>query len=521
MLVTPALACRASARDALADGAFDLAVVGGGITGAGVARDAALRGLRVALVERDDWASGTSSRSSRLVHGGVRYLEHGHLGLVFEASRERRILLRTAPHLVRPLAFTWPTYRGARVPRWKLEAGLALYDALALWRNVAAHRPLSPRAVRDAEPALAATGLTGGARYYDAATDDGRLTLATALAAARAGAATLNHAAVVALAVDRAGESRARVCVRDALDGAEFEIRARAVVNATGPWSDTVRRLHQPRASAAVLGAKGVHVAVPAERVGNRGALTLLAPDDGRVTFVLPAGPHTILGTTETAAERGPDEVRASEADVAYLLAVANHYFPPARLERADVVSAWAGVRPLAAAAPRAGGGTGGASREHAIDVDPRGVVTVTGGKLTTYRSMAASVVDAACALLGERRPRAPTDRLPLEPGYEAARARVAELAASDPALAAPVAAGLPHTGAECLHAVEAEQAATLADLLMRRAPVAYGTRDAGRAAARVVAPLVAPALGWDGAAVARALAAYDADAARVFGVDA
>ncbi len=519
-----AVADRADALGALDAETFDVVVVGGGITGAGVARDAALRGLRVALVERDDWASGTSSRSSRLVHGGVRYLEHGHLRLVFEASRERRILLRTAPHLVRPLAFTWPVYRGARVPRWKVEAGLTLYDALSLWRNVAAHRPLSPADVRAAEPALAARGLTGGARYHDAATDDARLTLATALAARDAGATAVNHAAVTALAFDRRGPARVRLRVRDALGGAEVDVRARAVVNAAGPWSDAVRRLHDADAPAAVLGAKGVHVAVPAERVGNRGAVTLLAPGDGRVTFVLPGGPHTILGTTETAAEGGPDDVRANEADVAYLLAVANHHFPDARLERADVVSAWAGVRPLAAASARAGRGprrgTGGASREHAIDVDPRGVVTVTGGKFTTYRSMAAAVVDATCALLGIARPRAPTDRMPLDPGYGVRHARIAAIAATHPALAAPVAPGPPYAGAAFAYAVEAEQAATLADLLVRRAPVAFATRDAGRAAARVVAPLVAPLLGWDAAGMARALAVYDAEAARLFGVD-
>ncbi len=517
----PALAARAAARASLADGTFDVAVVGGGITGAGVARDAALRGLRVALVERDDWASGTSSRSSRLIHGGVRYLEHGHLGLVFEASRERRVLLRTAPHLVRPLAFTWPVYRGARVPRWKLEAGLTLYDALALWRNVAPHASLSADDVAAAEPSLATAGLTGGARYYDAATDDSRLTLATVLAAQHAGAATLNHASVTALRFGAPDPARVRLCVRDAIDGVAVELRARAVVNATGPWSDAVRRLHDAHARPAVLGAKGVHVAVPAARVANRAALTLIAPLDGRVTFVLPAGPHTILGTTETSVERGPDDVRATEADVAYLLAVANHHFPDAHLERADVVSAWAGVRPLAAATSRGRAGTGAASREHAIDVDSRGIVTVTGGKLTTYRSMAAEVVDAVCAFLGTRRPRARTDVLPLDPGHDAARARVSALAAAAPLLAAAVAPGLPYTGAEFVYAAEAEQAATLADLLVRRAPVAYATRDAGRAAARVVAPLVAPVLGWDAVAVDAALAAYDAEAARVFGVDA
>ena len=545
--VTDPRAARAAALAALEVEPFDLLVVGGGITGAGVARDAARRGLRVALLEADDFAAGTSSRSSRLVHGGVRYLEHGHLGLVFEASRERRILLRTAAHLVRPLAFTWPVYRGARVPRWKLVAGLALYDALALFRNVALHRPLGPAGVRALEPGLAADGLLGGARYWDAATDDARLTLATALDAAAAGAVVINHAAVRTLA-PRGADGFARVGVEDRLGGGRPTARARVVVNAAGPWADAVRRLVEPGAPDAVLGAKGVHVAVPAERVGNRGAVTLLSPLDGRVMFTLPAGPCTILGTTETPAERGPDEVRATEADVAYLLRSANHFFPAARLTRADVVSAWAGIRPLAASAGSSGTHTGSASREHVIERDARGLVTVSGGKLTTYRAMAAEIVDAALSLLpGDRPTRATdTDTRPLPGGDlapdELAQARrtigdeaialrlvqahgthwrdVWALVATEPSLAARVVPTLPYTGAELVHATRLELACTLADLLVRRTPIAFETRDAGRAAARVVAPIVAPVLGWDEAGTARALVAYDREAARLFGVD-
>lgn len=556
-LALPALS-PAGRLDALADGVFDLAVVGGGITGAGVARDAARRGLRVALVERDDWASGTSSRSSRLVHGGVRYLEHGHLRLVFEASRERRTLLRTAPHLVRPLAFTWPVYRGARVPRWKLEAGLTLYDALALWRNAAAHRPLGRVGVLAREPSLRAEGLAGGALYHDAATDDSRLTLATALGAESAGAVVRTHAEVAGLAFGRdADGARVRVRVRDRLMGGAggcVEVRARVVVNCAGPWGDAVRRLADPAAPAAVLGAKGVHVLVPAERAGNRGALTLLGPRDGRVFFVLPAGgtgaaQFAVIGTTETPAERGPGDVRATAADVAYLLEAANAYLPGARLTPDDVVSAWAGVRPLVAAGAGPGDATGAASREHAIDVDARGLVSVRGGKLTTYRAMAAEVVSACATLLGTPRLRpSDTDRVPLpggdlaDVGAEVARAaavvsdtavarrlvhahgsawpRVWALADADPALGARVDRALPYVGVEFVHAARHEHALALADLVVRRAPVAFETRDAGRAAARRVAALVAPTLGWDAAAVARAVAAYDREAARLFAVD-
>ena len=227
------LADRARAIDRLGSERFDVLVVGGGITGVGVARDAALRGLSVALVERDDFASGTSSRSSRLVHGGLRYLEHGHLHLVFESSLERRRLLDLAPHLVRPLEFTWPVYEGARVPRWKLGAGLFLYDLLALFRNVAPHRRLDPDEVIAREPKLLTEGLTGGASYFDAATDDARLTLATALGAAEAGACVVNHAGVRRLTTLR-GRTDGAV-IADAIAGGEHTVRARVVVNAAGP----------------------------------------------------------------------------------------------------------------------------------------------------------------------------------------------------------------------------------------------------------------------------------------------
>src|SRR5262245_53627118 len=391
---------RARQFEALSNTAFDLLVIGGGITGCGVARDAALRGLRVALVEKDDFASGTSSRSSRLIHGGLRYLEHGHLHLVFEASAERHRLLRLAPHLVRPLEFVWPVYAGARVPRWKLAAGLTLYDALALFRNVGTHRRLSTREVTTREPQLLREGLLGGARYFDAATDDSRLTLANALGAAEAGAVVLNHVALQELTI--AGKGANGATVIDALTGRSIEVRARVIVNATGPWSDELRGRRTPpspvppsgRVSQAlrptVRGSKGAHIAVPRERIGNRGALTLLSPLDGRVMFVLPlAGDeHTVIGTTDSYTTASPDDVRASEADVEYLLESANRFFPEARLARADVVSAWAGIRPLVPTGKpqRRNGNPSSVSREHAITRGEHGVVTITGGKLTTYR---------------------------------------------------------------------------------------------------------------------------------------
>jgi glycerol-3-phosphate dehydrogenase len=492
---------------------FDVLVIGGGATGAGVARDAALRGLTTALVERDDFASGTSSRSSRLIHGGVRYLEYGHFHLVFEASRERRTLMRIAPHLVRPLAFTWPVYAGARVPRWKLGAGLMLYDALALFRNVAPHRRLSATDVLAAEPSLGPDGLVGGAQYYDAATNDARLTLATALSAAEAGAVVLNHSPVESL-VHANGTAVGAVVRHESLGSSR--VFTRVVVNAAGPWSDTIRRLDEPAAPPSVLGTKGVHLAVPTARIGNRGAVTLLSRVDGRVMFVLPSGDQTIIGTTDTPTRATPDEVRATESDIEYLLTSVNGAFPAGRLARTDVISAWAGIRPLIASSAPADPGS--ASREHAIERSASGVITVSGGKLTTYRSMAAETVDAVETALGRSPTLSRTDVLPL-PGVDRP-ATVRALADQDPTLLMPIVAGLPYTAGDVVYAAAAEMASTLSDVLVRRTHIAFETRDAGRAAARTVAAILAPRLGWTARETARQLERYDADAARIFGID-
>ena len=534
--------------DALGREEFDLLVVGGGITGCGIARDAALRGLRVALVEKDDFASGTSSRSSRLIHGGLRYLEHGYLHLVFEASGERRRLLRLAPHLVRPLEFLWPVYAGARVPQWKLAAGLTLYDALALFRNVGTHRRLSARQIAAREPDLKRDGLVGGARYFDAATDDARLTLANAIGAREAGAVVLNHARVVALLMD--GTTARGAQVEDVLGGGRIDARARVVVNATGPWSDELRRLGdgapRPAGHAAVRGSKGVHVAVAGDRVGNHGALTLLAPNDGRVMFVLPSGRQTIIGTTDTFTDAPPDEVRASERDLAYLVDAANAFFPAAHLTREDVVSAWAGIRPLIAGGAEQAD-PGNASREHAIAESGEGVVSITGGKLTTYRVMAAEVVDVAAARLGQRTTRRQPTRSVALPGGDLAyideAIAAAERATADAEMAAhlvraygsrwPVVTaaiaepggserigGSAYTIGEMRYVAQHELAYTLSDILLRRIHLGFETRDHGVDSAERVALAVASILGWSPADIAAQVNAYARDVSRIFGID-
>jgi glycerol-3-phosphate dehydrogenase len=485
---------------------FDLLVIGGGITGCGVARDAAMRGLKVALIERDDFASGTSGRSSRLIHGGIRYLEQGQLHLVHESIRERQTLLRIAPHLVRPLAFTWPIYRGARVGKVKLSAGLLVYQLMAVGRS-RKHSTLNAAETLDREPCLKSTGLTGGAVYYDACTDDARLTVANAVAARELGAIVVSHTRVTEIIRD--GAKAVGVVARSQHTGESGALRARVVVNATGVWQNTfdsgerARRMH---------GSKGAHIGVPRERVGNRDALTLISPVDGRVMFCLPAGTQTIIGTTDTWTDESPETVHASAADVDYLLRSANAYFPRTKLTQDDVVSAWAGIRPLAsgqAANPSA------VSREHSIVTDGSGVINVTGGKLTTYRSMAAEIVDRVQEALGRERSAAPTDSVEL-PGADRSK-EIARLQHDDPSLAKPLVEGLVYTGAHLVYGVSNEMAQTLSDLLIRRTHLAFETRDHGKSVAPRAADIVAPLLDWNEETKGACIRDFEEDIARIF----
>ncbi|MBD0319958.1 MAG: glycerol-3-phosphate dehydrogenase/oxidase, partial [Gemmatimonadetes bacterium] len=367
-------AARAAHWKSLGGETWDLLVIGGGITGAGVARDAAGRGLRVAMVDAGDIAHGTSSRSSRLIHGGLRYLETLDFRLVFEASAERRRLLALAPHLVHPLPFLFPVFRKGPVGRRKLQAGMWLYDGLSLFRNIARHRMLSRKAVAEAEPALRTEDVVGAALYYDASVDDARLALANARGAHEAGAAVVPHAEVVGFLRDGARVSGARV--RDGIGGGVATVRARVVLNATGPWSDAVRCLADPRAKPRLRTTKGVHIMVPRERLANRNAITFRSPIDGRVMFVLPWGDFSYVGTTDTDFRGSPSDVRADAEDVRYLLESANSIFPAAQLTDADVVSTWAGLRPLLAPLETDGGRSESAtSREHEIWQDRGGLL--------------------------------------------------------------------------------------------------------------------------------------------------
>jgi glycerol-3-phosphate dehydrogenase len=516
----------------------DVLVIGGGITGAGIARDAALRGFRTAVVDKGDLAGGTSSLSSRLIHGGIRYLEQRQFRLVFEASRERRVLLGIAPHLVRPLPFLFPVYRGARVPAWKLRAGMWLYDALAAFRNVKRHRWLSRKATQRLEPGLRDKELRGAALYYDAQTDDARLAIATMRSAAQAGALVANYAEVTALLKP---DGRARgATVHDALTGRSSTVRALVVVNATGPWVDRVRRLDEPRAEPLLRLTKGAHIVVPRHRIGHTHAVTLMSPIDGRVMFVVPWGDLSYVGTTDTDEDASPDEVRATAADVVYLLRSANAFFPQARLSPRDVVATWAGLRPLLR--PARAVAPSEASREHRVVESASGLLTIAGGKLTTYRVMAQDVVDRVASQLHalDGRPRAarpPTDRLPLPGGetadleglvkvalergaseatarhlvsaYGSESAAVLNLVDRDRALGGRIIAGRPELWAEVIHAVERELAVRLADVLVRRLHLFYAASDQAVPATSAVADRLAEALQWDGARRAEEVADY------------
>jgi len=515
---------------------IDLLIIGAGITGAGIARDAAMRGIRTALVDKGDFGSGTSSHSSRLIHGGLRYLEHRHWGLVLEASRERRVLLNIAPHLVRPRSFLFPVHEGARVSRWMLEAGLWLYDLLAMFRNVQRHERLSKRALLRAEPALRSRGLKGGARYWDAQCDDARLTLANVRDAARYGALVANYAEVDRLETADGQTRGARVS--DLVTGMSYGIRASVVVNATGPWSDQL--LATEGRGPVLLLSKGAHVMVPRQRVGNNEALTITSPIDGRVMFVVPWGDLTYVGTTETTTDDGPDEVEADAEDVVYLLRSANAFFPEARLTPEDVISTWAGLRPLLR--PSGDGAAGAASREHAILEADSGLISIVGGKLTTYRDMAAELVDVVAERLHaiDGRPvsaRPPTDREPLPGGeardlsvlideaeaegysrdvaehlvyhYGSETPAVIRLAHDDPALRQPVAEGHPAVRSELVHAMRREMAITLGDLLIRRTHVFYEVSGHAMGEAAELVDLAAEEMGWDAARKAAELSAY------------
>jgi glycerol-3-phosphate dehydrogenase len=532
---------------------YDAIVIGGGITGAGIARDAALRGLKVALFEKGDYACGTSSKSSKLIHGGLRYLEHGEIGLVFESVSERRVQTRVAPHLVRPLPFLIPIYKGARPGLEMMNVGLWIYDSLALFRAPRLHKVFrGARAALELEPALRSDGLRGALEYYDCNTDDARLVLENALDARALGADCHTYTEVVRF--ERGAERRiTAVVVHDRLTGETRSVTTRVVVLAAGAWTDEmVARLEIPIDRPLLRRTKGVHVVVPRERLPLSRAITLQSPLDHRVMFAIPWRERTVLGTTDTDFTGTADEVAADADDVRYLCDSANGVFPSAALTPDDVIATWAGLRPLIAAPPNVD--ESDVSREHEVFTRSDGLVIIAGGKLTTYRRMARQAVHETLKLLDQlgepvTAARTTTKHRPL-PGanglaqadlegvaaigrrlmadhrldvdtathlcgvYGARAHLLAARIAEDRTLGERIDPELPYVWAEVEFAARHDLARTVEDVLARRVPLLLVSRDQGLGVCDRVADALAARLGWTADQRTRMLSEYRAEVA-------
>jgi glycerol-3-phosphate dehydrogenase len=518
---------RAALLDRLAGTEFDVLVIGGGITGVGAALDAASRGLRVALVEARDLASGTSSRSSKLIHGGLRYLEQFDFKLVWEALRERDLLVsKLAPHLVKPVSFLYPLHRKV-LERPYVGAGLVLYDAMeGTKRPVPHHRHLTVRGALRMAPGLTPSGLAGALLYYDAQTDDARYTVTVARTAAAHGALIANQ--VSARKLLRDGSAGGRVVgarVRDEESGREFDVRAKRVVLCAGVWTDLVHELGGIRAGYKVRMSKGVHVVVPYEAI--RSDTGIILRTEKSVLFIIPWGQRWIVGTTDTDWTGDRAEPTATSEDIDYILEHANRILARP-LTRADVIGVYAGLRPLVAADDSRP--TTKLSREHVVDTPVPGLASIAGGKFTTYRLMARDVVDAAVADYDRWVPASVTDQLPLlgADGLAAAAAEadrlaedyglpreavehlldrygtlteeVLELTRDDPSLARPLADGHPYLRAEVAYAVTHEGARHVEDVLVRRVRLFIETGAHGAEAVGPVTSIMGDLLGWDAA---------------------
>jgi glycerol-3-phosphate dehydrogenase len=502
----------------LAEKKHDVVIIGGGINGAGLARDLAMRGLTVALVEKGDYASGTSSASTKLIHGGLRYLENFDLGLVFEACRERQTLQKIAPHLVRPLRFYVPVYKGDKRPLWMVRAGMLLYDLLAMFRNTHMHGMLSAAKAVDREPALRREGLKGVAVYWDCKMDDARLCLENVIAAAEAGAVVSNYVEVTGLP-----KKNGRLTGVELLDletDRQLMAEADVVVNMTGPWMDKIRAMdgdHEPM----LRTTRGAHILVPRVNRGDE-AIYLASGRDDRLFFVIPWGDLSLIGTTDTDTEIRPEETVATEDDIDYLLAESARHLQGTALTRECVIASFAGLRPLVADTRDTASNV---SREHRIFESASGLISVGGGKYTTYRAVAEEVAALIVDRLGKGERKSTTNVLPLPGGnpfsgaaaveqlranrllpataeflvnrYGSRIGMLIELLNQDDSLAAPVVDGSTLTKLEVLYGVEYEQARTPDDVLRRRTGLSLGDGQGFREL-DVVARLLQQQLGAD-----------------------
>ena len=484
--------------------AWDMIVVGGGATGVGVAIDAASRGYDVLLLEQNDFGKGTSSRSTKLAHGGVRYLEQGNIGLVMEALKERGLLLQNASHLVHDLAFVVPNYDWWEAPFYGL--GLKLYQLLAGKYGFGTSRILSREETLQHLPTLKTDGLRGGAVYYDGQFDDARLLIHMVATAFEQGATLLNYVEVKGVTKDAQGFVNG-VTARDGETGNEFRAAAKVVINATGAFSDVLRLKAEPAAAPMIVPSQGIHLVFDSSFLQGNSAIMVPHTSDGRVLFAIPWHGHTLVGTTDTPISAATLEPVALEEEVEFVLATAGQYLAKAPT-RDDVLSVFAGIRPLVRATGVAN--TAALSRDHVIHIDRSGLVTISGGKWTTYRRMAEDCVDQAATLAQLPEKPCVTHHLQIHGSHDTAKSlpelgvygsdakEIRKLMEVNPRLREPLHAALPYIKAEVVWAVREEMARTLEDVLARRTRALFLNARAAIAMAPEVADLMASELGWD-----------------------
>jgi len=464
---------------------LDVLVIGGGIVGSGVARDAAMRGLRTLLLDRNDFAFGTSSRSSRLLHGGLRYLAQGRIGLVREASIEKVILHKIAPHLAAPLPFIFPTRRGTEWKRWKLSIGVKVYDLLASGKNLGKSTTLGRDDVLGALPQLNTENLTGAVRYFDGFTNDARLVLDTLRSAEANGASLLNYAA--ADVPDHHPHDLWRVRIQDRVGDSSIEVRTHTIVNAAGAWADRF-----PPSEVKLRLTKGVHLVIDRARLNIPDAVVMA--EGSRILFAIPWGERVILGTTDTDYSGPTDSPTCEPDDVRYILGITNYTFPTARITAEDIISTWAGLRPLIGGGSNAKGKPSDISRAHQIRQPEPGWIDVAGGKLTTYRHMAEQTVDVVADYVDRSSEPCTTATTPLLP-YEA-----------QPNYSGILPPPVSRDAVE--HYCRNEWAVHLYDVMIRRTSWRYYHRDHDRIAEQV-AQWMAEILSWDDDRVQQELAEY------------
>lgn len=531
------------------DNVFDIVVLGGGITGAGVARDAALRGLKVAIFEKNDWGSGTSSKSSKLVHGGLRYLEKGEIPLVFESVSERAVQMEMAPHLVRPLPFLLPVYASHKYGVEALNIGLWIYDALAMFRSPKLHKTYRGKKAKELEPLMMSEDLKGAISYYDCFTDDSRLVLENIIAAHDAGAVCKSYTKITKVTKRQSGRIHS-IQTKNSLDGSVQEVRTKSLVVAAGPWTDRVLTMTEDAQHKPLLKpTKGVHVVFPKERLPLKQAVTVISPIDGRVMFAIPWRDRLVLGTTDTFFDGDPNHVHADKDDVEYLCKSGNYFFPSAKFTPEDVISTWAGLRPLIS---EDADSASDVSREHQINMSDSGIHWIAGGKLTTYRIMADEILDKTVRWLKDFYPslfdkrkliKEKTRELPL-PGaasltshsekgvedfaknlesehidsdtalhlafiYGTNAKKVTQWVDRDPGLATRIVSDLPHIWAEVHYSIAHEHIETVDDLLSRRIPLLLIARDQGLGVLEKCADILKDARGWDSERVGQEITWY------------